>query len=215
MKKNIPYDEVVVVSTSASALTQREESDLRRAYGNDIGDEFIDAYTKHVASYVEHSLKRSLITHKKTKDRIAEVLRQGNSFIDAINTLEPTDSILIGKFFTRKFLNGKNCISEKEILVAMHDFLDDVKNAANILEERPEGGARPAYAKQALALAIGRSLSEVNGNKFPSQTVGKRFDSILKCAINAGNKRMDPNSKAVMDVKSLMKKAKELFDKTE
>jgi hypothetical protein len=207
---HIPYDISFAAVSVLITLTQRESGQLRTALGKDPSEHFLAHYVRGLTSYIEYHQEIGRVTPKQVGRRLKKVLKHGEALCDAIAMLAMTDRCYIGKFWMRRVLADQDNANENQLLRALELFLADVAGATNELGEAQGKGAMPRYAKQALAREIAQALYLENG-RFPPLTRGKIFERVLKCALDAGNKRIDKTSKPVRDVMDLMLSAKSQF----
>ncbi len=185
---------------------------MRRALGKTPGDAFLKVYIKAISSYVAYAAEEERVSPGKVLDRLKNVCDCGKDLFRAIEDLRLTDQCYIGKFFTRKWLQEKDAVSEDQLIIALGLFLDDVDGAYKELEASQRKGALPAFPKQLLALSISYALYSEDG-KFPPLTRGKTFDLVLKAALEAGDTRCQKvRRRDRSDVMPLMQFAKANFE---
>ena len=213
----LPYDASYVADVwpDRLELTQRELADLQKAFQRQPSNTIRRAYAYGLSSYIVAAGEYARVTPAKVHARLKIVLRCGESLHKAIDDLETTDRSYIGRFFTHRFLKDQPCVSENKMLYALKLFLVDVRDAVGELDAMQRKGAMPAFAARALALDIAHGLYLEN-NKFPPLTRGGVFDRVLRCALDACDKRLKrirPNDKR--DVMELMRHARDNFDPQE
>ena len=207
---HIPYEVVNPGYIKPLDLGTRESDRLKTAMGKAPSPVFLKAYALALSAYTNDVQAIGQVTHRQVSNRLKKVIKHGSELRKAIGALEATDQLYAGTFRT-----------EAPLLGALKEFLGGVSSAVVELDAAQGKGAMPGYAQQRLALNIGQALYLEIG-KFPPMTrskikdgtmvKGSVFDSVLKCALDTGNKRIDNASGPVKDVMGLMTYAKSNFD---
>lgn len=211
----LPYDVSVVGELNAIVLKHHERVALRNALNMPLSDTFINAYAVALGWYVWHSKEVAVLGPGQVSNRLKTVLDRGCELLTAVDDLRGADRCYVGRFWTRKFLANEDAASENEFLKSLGLFLDDVQSACRELAETQRKGRMPAYPAQALAGMIADALFLETG-KFPPLTRNGVFDKVLRCAIDAGEKRIGKiDGTGRQDVMALMRSAKNNFSEEE
>lgn len=210
----LPYDVAVFLELKPLLLTQAERVALRNALkklNKSPSDTFINAYAKALGWYVAHSKEVGVLGPGQVSNRLKTVLDRGHALLTAVDGLRDADRCYISRFWARKFLANEDAASENQFLKSLGLFLGDVQSACHELEKTQRKGRMPAYSAQALALEIANALFLETG-KFPPVTRDRLFDNVLRCAIDAGERRIGRiDGAGRRDVMALMRSAKKNF----
>ncbi len=207
---HIPYEVVNSIYVKPLKLVTRESDQLKTAMGKAPSPVFLQAYALALSAYINDVQAIGRVTHRQVSTRLKKVIKHGSELRKSIGALEVTERLYAGTFLT-----------EGPLLGALKEFIGGVSIAVAELDAAQGKGAMPGYAQQRLALTIAQALYLEYG-KFPPMTRSKTkhgirvkgsvFDSVLKCALDTGNKRIDSASNPTKDVMDLMKSAKSNFD---
>lgn len=211
----LPYDVTVVGGLNAIALTHQERVALRNALGKSPSDFFLNAYAVALGWYVTHSSAVAELGPGQVRDRLKTVFDRGRELLTAVDDLRTADRCYVGRFWTQKFLANEDAASENECLKSLCLFLDDVQSASRELTKAQRKGRMPAYPTQALAGKIANALFLETGI-FPPLTRKGTFDKVLRCALDAGERRIGRIGRTGRrDVMALMRSAKNNFSEEE
>jgi len=198
-KNRIPYDVAFVGDGASNAKINPVK--LKKALGKEPSQEFLRKFEIAVSNYNGHLQSVKASSPAAMKRRIKSVHAAGLKLSAAMEELQLNDSLLIGRFFTRKFIAEQPAVSEHEFANSLAVFLEDVGQALSTIDGIEKKGAMPAFAGQALAINVAQLLANEEG-EFPALTRGGVFDRVLRYAFGAERS----------DVMDLMRHAKKRLE---
>lgn len=195
----LPYSISHVGGIQPRNLTNAERNGLKKALRHAPTAEFERDYAMAIDAYIQYARAVKNDGPGMVKRRLDSVRLAGAALLEAIDALTITDRSFVGSFFTRRFLLGKDAISDNFATTALSKYLGDVEAALAELAGMEIRGRTPAYAEQALAASIAVAIEKEDG-KFPACTRGGKFDRVLRCALDAasGNLKMRRDTMPLM-----------------